>query len=83
MKVMLMKIDILEMPFYWIMVQYILVNGQVIKNLAKEFKYGKMVQYMKDFGLGIWQMVKEDCIMQMVIFMMEYNFVLLLGLGRS
>lgn len=78
-----MKIDILEMPFYWIMVQFILVNGQVIKNLAKEFKYGRMVQYMKDFGLGIWLMEKEDYITQMAIFMMEYNFVLLLGLGRS
>lgn len=54
----------------------------MIKNLEKVFRYGKMALYMKGFGLKIWLMVKEDCIMQMEIFMMEYNIVKLFRIGR-
>jgi len=37
--------------------------------MAKEFKFGKMDQYMKDFGKMIKHLVKEDLFMQMVMCM--------------
>lgn len=55
------------------MEQFILENGQEKKNLEKVYKYGKMDQFMKDFGIEIWQMVKDVYIMLMKIFMMEYK----------
>lgn len=64
------------------MVQFILVSGQGIRNLAKEFKYGKMVQYMKDFGLRIWLMAREDYIMRTEIYMMEYKFHFIIRIGK-
>lgn len=67
-----LKIDYLEMLFSLKMEQYILVNGQMIKNLVKEYKFGKMVQFMRDIGYVIKLKVKVDYIMQMEIFMMEY-----------
>lgn len=41
------------------------------RRMAKEYKFGRMDQFMKDFGQGIWLLEKEDSIMQMGIFMKE------------
>jgi len=44
----------------------------MIRNSVKEYKFGKMVQFMKDIGYVIKHKVKVDYIMLMVTFMMEY-----------
>lgn len=55
----------------------------MIKRMVKEYKFGKMVQFMKDIGYVIKHKVKVDYIMLMVIFMMGYIFnINLLRIGK-
>lgn len=45
----------------WIMVRFIKDNGQRMDlDMVVVFKFGRMVQNMKDIGVTIWQMVKVD-----------------------
>ena len=53
------------MLFYCKMDPYILVNGLETKNMARVFKFGRMAQSTKDFGLMIRQMEEEGFFTQM------------------
>lgn len=47
------------------------VNGRMDKDPELEDNIGQMALYMKDNLLKIWQMVKEDSYIQMVIYIQE------------
>ena len=49
------------------MVRYILDNGTMVKDMETEYKFKKMVKYMKDIGLKIIVMVKVGTFITMEI----------------
>jgi hypothetical protein len=51
--------------------QYTQENGKMKCGMGSEYKYGQMVQNMKDFGEKIKQMEKGDLLIVMVMFMKE------------
>lgn len=54
------------------MPQYILGSGLIQKRMERAFKFGRMGQYMRGFGLMIKHMEEDVCIMLTVISMKEY-----------
>ena len=57
-------------------------SGSTKQSMVKEFKSGRMVLYMKDFGLKIWLKVRVVYITPMEIFMKEYFIIISKGLDR-
>ena len=47
-------------------------SGLTKKKMEKAFKFGKMVQFMRDFGSTILLMERDDCTTPMVTFMKAY-----------
>ncbi len=45
--------------------------GQMKRKMAKEYRFGKMALFTKDFGRGTWLRVKVDYTMPMGIFTKE------------
>lgn len=55
-----MRIYRIWVHIYFRMVRYIGDNGVMVRNVVMDNRYGQMVQYMRDIGRMVWQMVRVD-----------------------